>query len=110
LDGRQEGHVNGCGPAKNRLQLLGHIAALAIDAAYCYRWSSMIWRSLVTTVSTAKPTESIVMPFETLTWVGPRNDVCGSRSPSEGEILRTKRAVPGHARTCPAVDILKATQ
>jgi len=49
-----------------------------VDAAYCYRRSSVVCLSVgrsVTIVSPAKTTEGIEMPFGLQTRVGPRNDV-----------------------------------
>ena len=55
--------------------------------------------------------EPINMLFELWTWVGPRNHMLdGVQIPlCEGAILRGKVASPGHAQSCPAVNILKAT-
>jgi len=66
----------------------------------------------VTTLSPAKTAEPIVMPFGMWIPVGPRNDVLDGVQilAHEEAILRAKRIGPGHARTCSAVDVLKATQ
>jgi len=60
-----------------------------IDAAYCYRPSSMVYRS-VTVVSPAKTAEPIEMPFGLRTWVGPGNHILdgGPDPPWEEAIVR----------------------
>jgi len=45
-----------------------------VDAAYCYRPSSVVCRS-VTLVSPAKTAEPVEMPFVLRTWVRPGNHV-----------------------------------
>jgi len=66
----------------------------------------------VTTVSREKAAEPIVMLFEMLTRIGRRNHVLDEvQIPTrEVTILRAEMGPPGHARTCPEVDILKATR
>jgi len=66
-----------------------------VDAAYCYRPSSVVCRS-VTLLSPAKTAGPIEMPFGLRTQVGLRNHVLdGSpESPWEGAILRGARGVP----------------
>ena len=63
----------------------------------------------VMTVSSAKTSEPIKMPFEMCTEMGPRNHVLdGVQIPTcEEAILMAKR---GRLRTCPTVDKLKVTQ
>jgi len=68
-----------------------------IDAAYCYRRSSVVRQSVglsVTISSPAKTAEPIEMPFELWTRVGPRNHVFdgGSDPPFEGAILKREEA------------------
>jgi len=53
-----------------------------VDAAFCYRWSSVVCRSVsrsvrpsVTVVSHAKTAEPIEMPFRMLSGVGPENEM-----------------------------------
>jgi len=60
-------------------------------------------------VSPAKAAELIMMPFRTLTWVGPRNRVLdGVQIPTlEVAILRAKR---GWHRTCPNTSSGRYTQ
>ena len=62
----------------------------------------------------AKTAKPIKVQYGMLSWVGPGNYVHvvgGMQIPMRaGAMLRAKGAVSGHARTCPAVDILKATQ
>jgi len=74
-----------------------------VDAAYCYRPSSVVRRSVglsvdlsVTLVSPAKTAAPIEMPFGLSTRVGPRNHVLdgGPDSPWEKVILRSERGVP----------------
>jgi len=61
-----------------------------VDAAYCYRRSSVVCRS-VTIVSPAKTAEPIEMPFGLWIRMGLRNHVLeGSRSPYEGAILNER--------------------
>jgi len=66
-----------------------HRSTTYVDAAYCYRPSSVVCRSatLVRPVKTAAPIE---IPFRLRTRVGPRNHVLdGSPDPPlEGAILR----------------------
>jgi len=62
-----------------------------IDAAYCYRPSSMVCWSVclsLTLVSPAKTAALVEMPFGLGTWVGPRNHVLdgGPDTPWEGVI------------------------
>jgi len=66
-----------------------------IDAAYCYRPSSMVYQS-VTVVSPAKTAEPIEMPFGLRTWVGPGNHLLdrGPDPPWEEAIVRGGRDVP----------------
>jgi len=47
---------------------------MSVDAAYYYRWSSMVCR-FVKIMSRAKAAEPIEMPFGLWTWVGPKNRV-----------------------------------
>jgi len=59
------------------LLLLGHIAVL-LDAAFCYRWSSVVCLSVCLSVmimSRAKTAKPIEMPFGLWTWVAPKNHV-----------------------------------
>ena len=51
-----------------------HRRTTYVDAAYCYRPTSVVCRS-VTLVSPAKTDEPIEMPFGLRTRVGPRNHV-----------------------------------
>ena len=53
-----------------------HRSTTYVDAAYCYRPSSVVCRS-VTVVSPAKTAEPIEMPFGLKTRVGPRKHVLG---------------------------------
>jgi len=69
-----------------------------IDAAYCYRPSSVVCRSVcrsVTLVSPAKTAEAIELPLGLRTRVGPRNHVLDGVQipPREGIILRGQRGV-----------------
>jgi len=59
-----------------------------VDAACCYRWSSMVCQS-VTVVSPPKMAEPIEMLFGLWTWVSPRNHVldCGPDRHGEGQFL-----------------------
>ena len=62
-------------------------------------------------MSHAKTAEPIEIPLGMWTRAGPLNRVLGgSTSPCKGAILRRKVTGLGHAGTCPAVDILRATQ
>ena len=63
-------------------------------------------------MSCAKSAKAIEMPFGMWTRIGPGNHVLDRvQIPTrEWAILRAKGAGPGHVRTRPAVDILKATQ
>jgi len=63
-------------------------------------------------MSCAKTTEPIEMPFGTWIQVGPENHVLDGIliSTHKGELLRAKRGQPRTCRTCPAVDIFKATE
>ena len=63
-------------------------------------------------MSPSKAVEPVVMPFGILTPVGPRNHLLdGVQIPTrEGTNSRAKRDRPGRDRSCPAVDILKATR
>jgi len=76
--------------------VVGRISAL--DEAYCYRWYSVVSRS-VTNVSPAKTAEPIEMSFWTWTQLGPRNHALDEVQihTREGAILATKRGLP---RTC----------
>jgi len=83
---------------------LGRIAplGLAVDAAYCFRRSSVVCRSVglsVTTVRPAKAAEPIVMTFAMLTRVGPRNHVSDGvqTPPREGAPFRGWRWLFPHA-------------
>jgi len=61
-----------------------HRSTTYVDAAYCYRPSNVVCRS-VTLVSPAKTAEPIEMPFGLWTWVGPRNHVLdGDSDPPMG--------------------------
>jgi len=51
-----------------------HRSTTYVDAAYSYRMSSVVCRS-VTLVSPAKTDAPIELPFELRTWVGPGNHV-----------------------------------
>jgi len=63
-----------------------HRSTTYVDAAYCYRRSSVVCRS-VTVVSLAKTAEPIEMPFELWAPVGSRNHVLdGSKSLWTGAI------------------------
>ena len=55
-----------------------HRITTYIDAAYCYRPSRVVCRS-VTLVSPAKIAAPIEMPFGLWTWVGPRNHALDGR-------------------------------
>jgi len=47
-----------------------------VDAAYCYRWSSVVCLSVgrsIAIVSPVKTTQPNEMPFGVWTWAGPRN-------------------------------------
>ena len=50
-----------------------HHSTTFVDAAYCYRLSSMVCLSVCHLVSPAKTSEAIEMPFALRTRVGPRN-------------------------------------
>jgi len=60
-----------------------------VDAAYCYRPSSVVCRSVcrsVTLVSPAKTAAPIELPFRLRTWVGPGNHVLdGGPDPPMGK-------------------------
>jgi len=62
-----------------------HRSTMYVDAAYCYRPSSVVCRS-VTLVSPAKTAAPIELPFGLRTWVGPGNHVLdgGPDPPWEG--------------------------
>jgi len=66
-----------------------HRSTTYLDAAYCYRPSSVVCRS-VTLVSPVKTAAPIEIPFELRTSVGPRNHVLdgGADPPWEGAILK----------------------
>jgi len=66
----------------------------------------------VTTMSLAKAAEPIVMLFGMLTWMGPRNHILDKVfiATRERQFWGRKGTSPRHARTCPALDTLKATQ
>jgi len=71
-----------------------HRSTTYVDAAYCYRPSSVVCRS-VTLVSPTKTAESLEMPFGLRSRVGPRNHVLdGGQHPPirrgnfEGEMRR----------------------
>jgi len=51
-----------------------HRSTTYVNAAYCYRPSSVVCRS-VTPVSPAKTAKPIEMPFGLWAWMGPRNHV-----------------------------------
>jgi len=80
-------------------QFLRRIAALALDAAYCYRRSSVVRLSVclsVTTVSPAKAAEPIVRDIDS---DGPKEPLDWVQIPTrEWAILWTKkvRDMPGH--------------
>ena len=68
-----------------------HLLLTYVDAAYCYRLSSVVCRSVclsvglsVTLVSPAKTAEPIEMPFGLWAWMGPRNHVLDGNA----EVLR----------------------
>jgi len=65
-----------------------HRSTTYVDAAYSYRPSSVVCRSVglsVTLVSPAKTAAPIELPFGLRTWVGPRNHVLdGGPDPSMG--------------------------
>jgi len=65
-----------------------HRSTTYIDAASCYKPSSMVCRSVIV-VSPAKMVEPIEMPFGLKTWVGPRNHVLdvGPDPPCEGAVF-----------------------
>jgi len=72
---------------------LGRIARTTyVDAAYCYRPSSVVYRSVCHTREPAKTAEPIEMLFGLRTWVGPENYALDGRPdpPREGAILRGK--------------------
>jgi len=64
-----------------------HRSTVNVDAAYCYRPSSLVCQS-VTLVIHVKTAEPIEMPFGLRTWVGPRNHVL-----DEIQIPRQKGAI-----------------
>jgi len=71
--------------------LLGRIARITyVDAAYCYRPSSVVCRS-VTLVSPAKMAQPIELPLGLRTWVGVRR---GSRSSMGRGNFKRERGVP----------------
>jgi len=71
-----------------------HSSTTYVDAAYCYRPSSVVCLS-VTLVSSAKTAAPIDMPFGLRTAVGPRNHVLdGGPDPrGKGQFLRGERSV-----------------
>ena len=75
-----------------------HRSTTYIEAAYCYRPSSMVCQSVChTSVSPAKTAAPIEMPFGLRTRVGPRNHVLDGGPdppPWEGANLRGERGVP----------------
>jgi len=71
--------------------LFGRIAALAIDATYCYRRSSVgLHVCIVMTVSPAKTAEPIKFPFIMWSQVHPNNYVLDGRPDpqQEGALVR----------------------
>jgi len=65
-----------------------HRSSTYVDAAYCYRLSSVVCRS-VTLVSPAKTAEPIEMTFGFWAWMGPMNHVLDGAPdlPWEGQFL-----------------------
>ena len=70
-----------------------HRSTMYVHATYSYQTSSVVCQS-ITLVNPAKTAEVIDMSFGLRTRVGPRNYVLhsGQDPPSEGAILRGKRA------------------
>ena len=64
----------GWATCKNTIIIMPHRSTTYVDAAYCYRPSSTVCRS-VTVVSPTKMTSPIEMPFGLGTRMGPRNHV-----------------------------------
>jgi len=67
-----------------------HRSTTYVDAAYCYRPSSVVCRFVcrsVTLVSRAKKFEAIEMPFVLRTWVGLKNHVLDTHGVSGLSIL-----------------------
>jgi len=69
-----------------------HRSTAYVDAAYCYRPSSVVYRSVCHTSDPAKTDEAIEMPLELKARVDPRNhELDGDPDPLwEGAILRGK--------------------
>ena len=69
----------GIGPYSSSFYIFRpHRSTTYVDAAYCYRPSSVVCRSVcqsVTVVSSVKTAQPIEMPFGLRTWVSPKNHV-----------------------------------
>jgi len=67
-----------------------HHSTTYLDAAYCYRPSSVVCLSVCHSSETAEMVELTKMPFGWRTWVGPRNHVLdgGSDPPWKWAIFR----------------------
>jgi len=71
-------HENQSESAYTTIIIRPHRSTTYVDAAYCYRPSSVVCRSVcqsITLMSCAKTAEAIEMPFALKTRVGPRNHV-----------------------------------
>jgi len=83
----------------HRLLFMPHRSTTYVDAAYCYRPSSVVCRSVclsVTLVIPAKTAAPIEMPFGLRTQVGPKNHVLdGGPDPTMGRgNFEGERGVP----------------
>ena len=99
--------------------LLGRIAALARCDLLIYSRSSVVCPAVCLSVTIVTPAKSgwtdreFEMPFGMWTQAGPRNHVLiwWFRSPRVKWQLWVRKGVgPGHARACPSVEVLIATQ
>jgi len=78
-----------------------HRSTTYVDAAYCYRTSSVVCRS-VTLVSPAKTDEPIEMPFGLRTWLGSGNHVLdGVQIPhGKGQFWGKEEVIVGTGTFC----------